>query len=223
MSDYDLSLTGAQIDAALNKVHNVDATPVDGSANMVTSDGVHDAVNNIQFTNLNSNLVSTDLSTGNNNTTIPTTQAVANLLTSGNTTLQYAICTGPSISISNQFQNKVYDSTWTITGTLSVSQSSGFLTVPSGVYMVREKWRAQIMSGSNDYDFYIRLRSGTSGNEVNIANHEATLGGFTTIYETNDSTGHISINNDVRTENVYSYKIHNIKYFEPTLQFIKIG
>ena len=83
MSDYDLSLTGAQIDAALNKVHNVDAIPVDGSANMVTSDGVHDAVNNIQFTNLNSNLVSTDLSTGNNNTTIPTTQAVANLVSSG--------------------------------------------------------------------------------------------------------------------------------------------
>ena len=74
MSDYDLSLTGAQIDAALTKVHNADTTPVNGSTNMVTSDGVHDAVNDIQFANLNSNLVSTDLSTGNNNTTIPTTQ-----------------------------------------------------------------------------------------------------------------------------------------------------
>lgn len=78
MSDYDLSLTGAQIDAALTKVHNADTTPVNGSTNMVTSNGVHDAVNDIQFANLNSNLVSTDLSTGNNNITIPTTQAVVN-------------------------------------------------------------------------------------------------------------------------------------------------
>ena len=78
MSNYNLNLTGAQIDAALNKVHNADITPVDGSTNVVTSDGVHEAVNNIQFANLNSNLVSTNLSSGNNNTTIPTTQAVVN-------------------------------------------------------------------------------------------------------------------------------------------------
>lgn len=80
MSDYDLSLTGAQIDAALTKVHNADTSPVNGSTNMVTSAGVHNAVNDIQFANLNNNLVSTDLSTGNSNTTIPTTQAVANLV-----------------------------------------------------------------------------------------------------------------------------------------------
>ena len=69
MSNFDLSLTGAEINAALNKVHNPDATPINGSANVVTSDGVYDVVNDIQFANLNSSLVKTDISSGTNNTT----------------------------------------------------------------------------------------------------------------------------------------------------------
>lgn len=103
MTDYNLNLTGAQIDAALNKVHNADTSPVNGSTNMVTSDGVHDAVNDIQFANLNSNLVSTDLSSGNNNTTIPTTQAVANLLGGSSVKLARYGC-----SISNQTGTNPY-------------------------------------------------------------------------------------------------------------------
>ena len=76
MSNFDLSLTGSQINAALNKVHNPDATPINGSANMVTSNGVHDAVNDIQFTNLNSSLVKTDISSGTNNTTLASSAAI---------------------------------------------------------------------------------------------------------------------------------------------------
>ncbi len=76
MSDYDLSLTGAQIDAALNKVHNADTQPTNGSVNVVTSDGVFDAVNDIQFANLNNSLVKTDLSSGTNNTTLASSGAV---------------------------------------------------------------------------------------------------------------------------------------------------
>lgn len=76
MSNFDLNLTGAQINAALNKVHNPDATPINGSQNMITSDGVFDSVNDIQFANLNNTLVKTDISSGTNNTTLASTAAI---------------------------------------------------------------------------------------------------------------------------------------------------
>lgn len=132
MTDYNLNLTGAQIDAALNKVHNADTSPVNGSTNMVTSDGVHDAVNDIQFANLNSNLVSTDLSSGNNNTTIPTTQAVANLLGGSSIKLARYSCT-----ISNQTGNLFvfpFVEDYDPDGIGSVS--SGVITLVPGNYFI---------------------------------------------------------------------------------------
>lgn len=47
MSNYNLSLTGAQVNSALNKVHNADTAPTDGSQNMITSDAVHDAIDDV--------------------------------------------------------------------------------------------------------------------------------------------------------------------------------
>lgn len=44
MADYDLSLTGAQVDAALNKAHSPDAQPINGSSNLVTSGGIYSAL-----------------------------------------------------------------------------------------------------------------------------------------------------------------------------------
>lgn len=76
MSDYNLSLTGAQVNSALNKVHNADATPTDGSTNMITSDAVHDAVNSIDFNNLDSSIINTNIAAGVSGSTLPTSEAV---------------------------------------------------------------------------------------------------------------------------------------------------
>lgn len=46
MSDFPLSLSGAEIDSALGKVHNADTTPTQGSNNTVTSGGVKTYVDN---------------------------------------------------------------------------------------------------------------------------------------------------------------------------------
>ena len=77
MSNYNLSLTGAQVNSALNKVHNADSQPTSGSQNMITSDAVNTAV---------ANLVSDSVIVNNllspSSTTIPTTSAVADALTS---------------------------------------------------------------------------------------------------------------------------------------------
>tara|TARA_Y100000004_G_C8933776_1_gene421211 strand:+ start:511 stop:1161 length:651 start_codon:yes stop_codon:yes gene_type:complete len=132
MTDYNLNLTGAQIDSALNKVHNADTSPVNGSTNMVTSDGVHDAVNNIQFANLNSNLVSTDLSSGNNNTTIPTTQAVANLLGGSGVSLARYTCSFSA----NQTNPFVFPFVEDYDPDGIGSASGGVITVVPGNYFV---------------------------------------------------------------------------------------
>ena len=76
MSNFDLSFTGAQVNSAINRVQNADTSPVNGSTNMVTSNGVYDAVNDIQFANLNNSLVKTDISSGTNDTTLASSAAI---------------------------------------------------------------------------------------------------------------------------------------------------
>ena len=157
MSDFNLSLTGAQIDAALNKVHNADTSPVNGSANMVTSDGVHDAVNDIQFANFNSNLVSTDLSSGNNNTTIPTTQAVANLISSGSSNTVH-ICTASSQSGSGTW----YKTGWNTYGSSAVTTNSEGLTISgAGVWLCSLSAHGKSTTYNKDYDFKVFIDGGT--------------------------------------------------------------
>ena len=46
MTDFNLNLTGAQVDSALNKVHSADSTPTNGSSNMVSSSGVYTYIQN---------------------------------------------------------------------------------------------------------------------------------------------------------------------------------
>tara|TARA_R100001163_G_C5033824_1_gene173445 strand:+ start:105 stop:638 length:534 start_codon:yes stop_codon:yes gene_type:complete len=76
MSNYNLSLTGTQVNSALNKVHNADGQPTNGSQNMITSDAVNTAVNNIGFDNLESSLINSDLAAGSSSNTISTSAAV---------------------------------------------------------------------------------------------------------------------------------------------------
>lgn len=47
MTDYNLNLTGAEIDAALNNVHSADTSPTQDSTKMVTSGGIKTYVDNV--------------------------------------------------------------------------------------------------------------------------------------------------------------------------------
>ena len=159
MSNYNLNLTGAQIDAALNKVHNADATPVDGSTNVVTSDGVHEAVNNIQFANLNNNLVSTDLSSGTNNTTLATSAAIKSYVdTVASAGLPSALYT---------FANGSKNSDGYLSGCSETSDPDSIastdgssITVPSGYYVITwecEHYDTRSASGGS-YGAYLAFR-----------------------------------------------------------------
>lgn len=93
MPNYVLDTSATQVNSALNNVVNAQTTPSSGSSLMVTSDGIYQALNNIQHTNFNTGtlVTSTDtIASNTSDTQIPTTQAVNDaipVLSTGWTTL----------------------------------------------------------------------------------------------------------------------------------------
>ena len=157
MSNFDLSLTGAQINAALNKVHNPDTTPTDGSQNVVTSDGVFDAVNDIQFANLNSSLVKTDISSGTNNTTLATSAAIKSYIDNAaaqNTNIAYFTASNGSRTsdgVINTFSETSDPGAFCSTdgSTISIGQNNICTVIFSGRYA---------RSSGNTYTWAVRPR-----------------------------------------------------------------
>jgi hypothetical protein len=79
MPNYVLDSSATQVNTAINNVVNAQGTPTNGSSLMVTSDGIYQALNNIQHTNFNTGtlVTSTDtIASNKSDTQIPTTQAV---------------------------------------------------------------------------------------------------------------------------------------------------
>ena len=79
MPNYVLDTSATQVNSAINNVVNAQTTPSSGSSLMVTSDGIYQALNNIQHTNFNAGTLVTSTDTIASNSSdiqIPTTQAV---------------------------------------------------------------------------------------------------------------------------------------------------
>mgnify|MGYP001199068528 CR=1 FL=1 len=136
MSNYNLSLTGTQVNSALNKVHNADTTPTDGSTNMITSDAVHSAVNNIGFSNLDSSAINTDMTAGTSANTIPTSAAVSNAI-STNRPNQLWLAAYKSFS---NVTSEVPVRNWTVYKDMAINiaenTSDGGFFMPTGHYQV---------------------------------------------------------------------------------------
>lgn len=85
MPNYVLDTSATQVNTAINNVVNAQTTPSSGSSLMVTSDGIYQALNNIQHSNFNTGtlVTSTDtIASNSSDTQIPTTQAVTSHLAS---------------------------------------------------------------------------------------------------------------------------------------------
>jgi len=83
MPNYVLDSSATQVNTAINNVVNAQSTPTNGSNLMVTSNGIYQALQDIQHTNFNTGtlVTSTDtIAANNSDTQIPTTQAVASYL-----------------------------------------------------------------------------------------------------------------------------------------------
>lgn len=136
MSNYNLSLTGAQVNSALNKVHNADTTPTDGSTNMITSDAVHSAVNGIDFNNLDSSLINTDMTAGVSGSTLPTSAAVSSFIAATPANIVSGRC-DVNLNVGS-FSATLNDVTgWgNITNTSLISVSGKNITLSSGTYLI---------------------------------------------------------------------------------------
>lgn len=155
MADYPLSLTGAEIDSALGKVHNADTAPTNASTNMVTSGGVHTAINNLDLTNLaGSSLVTESEGIGgnDNDSTIPTSAAVKDYVDSNTAQVgNHVVAVQDSQASSSDFTVN-YDS---VTGS-AASNSSGVVTVTgAGVWAVSFGMQASVGGNAWDIDFKI--------------------------------------------------------------------
>ena len=163
MSDYDLSLTGAQIDSALSKVHNADTQPTNGSANVVTSDGVFDAVNDIQFANLNNNLVKTNISSGTNNTTLPSSEAVKSYVDSQ---VGYFLWARTQMNMTSQTGGLTWSNTIKHSSFTGFSTSGQQITIPTGTYFINVTWTNVNESSSYAYANWYLMEGSQSGTQI---------------------------------------------------------
>jgi hypothetical protein len=85
MPNYVLDSSATQVNTAINNVVNAQTTPTNGSNLMVTSNGIYQALQDIQHTNFNAGTLVTSsdtIASNSSDTQIPTTQAVASYLAS---------------------------------------------------------------------------------------------------------------------------------------------
>ena len=156
MSDYDLSLTGAQIDAALNKVHNADTSPINGSQNMITSDAVHDSLSGY----VNTSDLATDFTTPSN-TTVPTTQAVKNLVD------DKILWARTQMVMTQQTGGLTWSNTIKHSSFTGFSTSGQQITIPSGTYFINTTWTNAFESGSNtSYAHWYLMEGSQQGTEI---------------------------------------------------------
>lgn len=131
MSTFSLSNTGSEINDAIAKVHNADTAPTNGSTNMVTSGGVHTAINNLDLTNLaGSSLVteSEGIASNDNDDTIPTSAAVKSYVESA--AIKTLVATFPVQSMSGS-----YATVESFNSNFGATQSGGVFSVPNGTYI----------------------------------------------------------------------------------------
>ena len=81
MPNYVLDNSATEVNTAINNVVNAQTVPTNGSNLMVTSNGIYQALQDIQHTNFNTGTLVTSsdtIASNSSDTQIPTTQAVVN-------------------------------------------------------------------------------------------------------------------------------------------------
>jgi len=197
MATYNLSQTAAEIDSAIGKVHNADTTPTQGSTNMVTSDGVFDAVNSIGISALPIITEAQGIANYDNDNNIPTNAAVKDYVDSS--AQDFAI-----FSVSDNTGTSVTSSRYinidgTVVSASFASLSGGALTLNSGTYEFGLCGNFYENDG-DDFDYWdVQLRVNELGGGI--------LGSFT-VNETSSykahSTSGFYFKNSAFTVHVYA-------------------
>jgi hypothetical protein len=204
MSNYNLSLTGAQVNSALNKVHNADTTPTNGSTNMITSDAVFDAVSGfVSDTSIVNNL------NNPNTTTVPTTEAVSNALTMGS--INVASKSGDFTFTS---ANGYYNSGWDLSGSDITTDGTTVGVTGAGLWLIT----FTIQCRDTTYNYYYENQFRLSGNVIQSCRPKDGFNYLTggTFF---NSSGYFDMN-------IYYFRYQNhsggTRFRNPRVEFLKL-
>ena len=215
MSTFNLTNTASQVDTAIQAVVGADTTPTNGSANMVTSDGVFDYVGT-QLGDLAGKTVtveSTGIAATDNDTSIPTSAAVnAAVTAAGVKVASYTIATG-NISV---------DGSIPVTEALDPSNigsvSGGVVTLGAGTYLV--SYSGEFEEDDNDNtDFYnVKFRHNSSvlvNQKINELSSLYKVLSYTTIITSGSS----------QTVDIYADETPSttLEYQNVSISILKIG
>lgn len=231
MPNYVLDSSATQVNTAINNVVNAQNTPTNGSNLMVTSNGIYQALQDIQHTNFNTGTLVTSgdtIASNNTDTQIPTTQAVdAHIDTKLNQVVGFSIT-----NTSNSYQNTAVDSdtfmksthfsssggfTGNFYGFAETSTGNGSWQVPqAGYYLIH--FRATFNDTSSTAH-NIHLRAGAFNRESvsfsSSESHKEKHVSYATYLTTNDT---IAVTHEKSTGSG-----GNFQYKNPIFQAIKIA
>lgn len=191
MSEYTLSNSAAVIDAAISSVAGADATPTDGSQNMVTSSGVKTYVDGTVgvFAGKTVTTEATGIGNTDNDTSIPTSAAVVDYVGS-EARIKYATFTAAngSTSVTSWLplvENQDPDNIATV---------SGGIIKPTEAGLYAFSWSGNVREDDNDTSDYFTVTTVFASTNiisvrVNEQQFDTTASYLAPITNTNTNTG----------------------------------
>ncbi len=217
MSTFNLTNTASQVDTAIQAVVGADTTPTNGSANMVTSDGVFDYVGT-QLGDLAGKTVtveSTGIAATDNDTSIPTSAAVnAAVTASGVKVASYTKASGSTAA------DTVIPVTEALDSSNIGSVSSGTVTLGAGTYLVAFSGSFAEEDGSAADYYTISLRHNGSAIASSIVNETGSLTQYVSVSHTTVITSGSSQTVDIFAD---EEPATSVNYQNVSLSILKIG
>ena len=217
MSTFNLTNTASQVDTAIQAVVGADTTPTNGSANMVTSDGVFDYVGT-QLGDLAGKTVtveSTGIAATDNDTSIPTSAAVKAFV-DGTTAVSTLSRASEYILQSETYTNVPSVS---VNGSDITADGDGTYTIKAGVYAI-EGSAELYASSSGDAQLRIAAGSGAFALDSTIEHGTSTYTQKTidtqVLYFSSDTSLTLQFRDDTANA-TYSVRVRNI-----SMNFLRI-
>lgn len=215
MSTFNLTNTASQVDTAIQAVVGADTTPTNGSANMVTSDGVFDYVGT-QLGDLAGKTVtveSTGIAATDNDTSIPTSAAVNAAVTAAVAKIaSYTLASGTI------YVNGSIPVTEALDPSNIGSVSGGVVTLGAGTYLV--SYSGEFEEDDNDNSDYYNVKFRHNGSALTTQRINELSGFYKLLSYTTIITSGSSQTVDIYAEEVPSTALN---YQNVSLSILKIG
>ena len=218
MANFPLTNTASDIDAAIQKVHNVTTTPLQGNPNTVTSGGVFAALQSLNHTNMDAGFLVTESESISNNDTdtqVPTCAAVKDFI-DGTTSITTLSRASEYIVQSENYTNVP---SVVINGSDITADGDNTYTIKAGVYAFAGSAELYV-SSLGDAQLRIAAGSGAFALDSTIEHGTSTYTQKTistqVLYFSSDTSLTLQVRDDPANA-TYSVRVRNI-----SMDFLKI-